>query len=493
MVPTLLLSLLVPAFAAPADALVQAFAGGETTADYVFLLDTAGPQKAGAEAAREDIAKFVEAVPAGDDVAIVVLHTRPSVVLEPVTVDEAGRAALAARIRAIELPTAKEEDVAAGLAQAGTLLDREGASTAQFLFVVSNFCHNPPIASEWGSAGQGCRAMRGTTALVGKLKGSGGRLLSSWVFPVAAEKAPAQADVDAAVAVLREAGAVELAASPFSTWLAGFRDRLATERVRPLARAEASRADLEVTVARPPTPDDPTAELRLSSGLEQLRLRLTQVDVAGALPGTWPTEIELAPEASLTVGVALPPPPVSILPRSETIRIPLVVRATGTVEPAEGLAALDVDTRRPDLSVPLELTLERPYGLSGPKAAVVLVATFGLSGFLGIWLRGRFLPKTLGGSFGYRRADGPRESLDISSLSVAPIVIGKDGRLAVGSEKDAVLVLRIRRPLWVAHAEVEVRGPREVEINRKRAAPGRHRVVAGATSFQFGEYRLTWE
>jgi hypothetical protein len=136
--------------------------------------------------------------------------------------------------------------------------------------------------------------------------------------------------------------------------------------------------------------------------------------------------------------------------------------------------------------------LTRHYGPAKPVAAVGLAGLV-LSTACGlIIVRGRVIPRRLGGTFSWRRGTGQRHVLDVSALPEAAIVIGPNGELSVGPPDRAVLLVRIIRPFWREYAEVEIFA-NDVEINRKKVPRGRHRIVIGAASFHFGEYRLTWE
>lgn len=491
-----LLPLLPCALAAdPAgEELVAAYAEAAPAADHMFLLDTSISMLPTAEAARADVARFVEAIPAGDTVEIVAFHTRPSIALPATKVTDEGRAELVARVRDLELNAAKDQDLGAGIAYATGSLNRTNAAPVQFLYVVSSFCHAPAFQSDWDSGGRGCRAIRGLERMTSDFReGRGDRLLVTTLFPLApVGREVYEPGVKAVEGVFSAAGETTVASVPFAAFLDDVRAQIPVRRLRPLAAAEAARFAFGVAIERAPTAADPTGVLRLTSGLQDLDARLTGVRVDGHVGTEAPSELLLAPDATLPVAFELPLPPVSLFPGTQTLEFPVTVRADGTLLPEAGLRAAGVDPARPGLEATTVVTISRTYGLPLHVAVLAVLGVFGVVGFATLLVRARLAPRRLGGTFVYRKGSGPRRELDIAQLDEAGIVVRAEGELGVGRPRDAVLILRMRRPFFTSYAEVEIRA-KDVEINRKKVAPGRHRIVAGATSFQFGDYRLTWE
>lgn len=491
-----LLLWLMPAFAAdPAEAeLATAFGATPPRADWLFLLETSREAKPLADAARAEIAAFVAEVPAGDTVEIVAYHTRASASLPATVVDEAGRAALVEQVRTLELTSAKDVDLGAALARAADTLGRPSAGDVQFVYVVSSFCHAPAFASEWDSGGRGCRAVRGVDRLAGMVAaGRDHRLLVTTVFPRPTSSQPVhQPGVETVRKVFDPVGEFVVADTDFATTLARVRARMAATRLGPVAAADAARLHLTAQVEQAPTPDAPRARIRLDSGLQRLALRLDDLRIEGAASSA-PETLTLQPDAHFEVDVPLAPPRFSLLPQTETLELPIRISGEGTLLPPDGLRAAGIEPTRPKLAAEVTVRLSRTYGLSAPVATLLIVGTVLGVAFGTLWLRGRLAPRRLGGSFVYRRANGPRRVLDIADLDEAAIVVRPEGELGVGRTQDSVLVLRMARRLFRTHAEVEIRTTLPVEINTRPVAAGRHKIVAGATSFQFGEYRLTWE
>lgn len=476
------------------EELVAAFAEAAPAADHLFLLDTSISMLPTAEAARADLARFVEALPAGDTVEVVAFHTRPSIALPATKVTDDGRAELVAKVHDLELAAAKDQDLGAGVAYATGSLNRTNGAPVQFLYVLSNFCHDPAFQSDWDSGGRGCRAIRGLDRMKATFKeGRGDRLLLTTLFAVTPPRLQAYAPgIEAVEGLFDVAGEATVATVPFGTFLAEVRAQLPVRRLRPLAAAEASRFAFSVAVERAPDALDPTGVLRLSSGLQSLDVRLSGLQVLGHVGAGAPTEIVLAPDARLPIAFELPAAPVSLFPGTETLEFPITVRADGTLLPEEGLRAAGIDPARPGLEAKTVVTISRSYGLPLYVAILTVLGSVAFVGFVAVFVRARLRPRRLGGSFVYRKGTGPRRELDIGELDEAAIVVRGEGELGVGRRKDAILVLRMRRPFFRTFAEVEIRAS-DVEINRKKVAPGRHRIVAGTTSFQFGDFRLTWE
>ena len=104
--------------------------------EHLFLLDTAGNQFAGAQAARDSIASIVAGLPVGDSVAIIVYHIRPSTSLPVTRIEEAGRADLVNKIKAIELTSAKDSDLGAGLAYTANQITRSDAAPVIYVYMI---------------------------------------------------------------------------------------------------------------------------------------------------------------------------------------------------------------------------------------------------------------------------------------------------------------------------------------------------------------------
>ncbi len=457
-------------------------------ADWYFVFDTSGGMLAVAEAARPALAKLVQQIPDGDRIAVVAMHTRPSDALPLSRIDPVNRQTLADKISTLDLTSAKDADLGGGLSWAVHHLSSDTAAPLSFLVIVGPFCHSPSIASDYDSGGRGCRPIRGLDKIAQTwAESQQDRLLQTTLIEVAPPDGVIDpVGVDAVKRVFPGATTVE--AQPFSTWAADFQQRLPLQRVLPLARRDAEKVKLSLTLTTAPTEERPMATVTVSAGTANLAVHLSNVLVNGVRYAN----VDLRPSASWEVPLPLPDATTHFLPTVEKVTLPIVVTADGELLPAEGLEAVGIDPKRPHLSASLSASVSRELGPTYLEITTlsVLGVIFAALGVVYAQVRSRKV--LLEGAFSYRRIGQVRRSLDLSTLSEAPICIGLDGELALGRKGDAVVIIRMIKRSVGADAEIEVVKP-GVEINSRPAPPGVHKVHAGATSIQFDDFRLTWE
>lgn len=498
----MLLPLLLSLFAWPVNAadgeappdggLASAWTSPAPAATWIIALESSGSLKANAMAARESVARLVESLPDGDSVEVLVLHTRTSPVLPRRTVDGATRATLAAEIRALEIPSAQSSDLGAALSALAASVDTSPDEGARFVLMAGNFCHSPPIGSAWADGGYGCRAIRNFDKLQTPYDATAGHdRVSVLLFPVPSAAQPVhEAGIQEVRTFFEPSGAVRVMETPLADWVEAVRPRLAEERLAPLARLEAATLALTVTVVTQPSARSPRAELRLDTGLPHLGFRASSVDVEGGATST--TSLVFSPTATLQVDVVVPAPPFSLLPRTDTVDIPVRVRVDGRLTPTDTLRAVDIDPERAGVTTEVTLRAERTYGLSAGRSAIFFAGALLFGGAVLLGVRRKLRPLRLGGTLSWRKPGGPRKTIEIENLTEAAIVVHADGSLGVGRREDALVILLVERPLWNTRVTAEIRVP-NAEINTRAAAPGRHVVVAGATSLQLLDYRLSWE
>jgi hypothetical protein len=188
------------------------------------------------------------------------------------------------------------------------------------------------------------------------------------------------------------------------------------------------------------------------------------------------------------VDVKVPPPAFRLLPSTEQLEQPIGVDGNLVLSPETAWTAVGIDPRQKPQHWDLQAPVTRSVG-SG-KTLVAMALSVLVMGGIGGWSARQFLlRRPLGGTFWWRRGMEGRQALDIAHLQQANLVALPDGTLGHGSPEAAMLVL------WRTsntRAFVDVKHD-NVEINSRKAARGRHEIVPGATSFQMGEYRLTWE
>jgi hypothetical protein len=481
------LSLAVPT-PEEATAALQELDGRAENVGFVFFLDSSQTVEKLTEALRGDIADLVHALPPGDQVTILAFHTRPYLALPRTKITNAGRGALVAKIRTLDLPGGFDRDLGDGLDQLAAELSSEGASTFQHVIGVSNFCHSPTTMSEWGSGARGCSPIRNQSVIGKQVKAlvEARRLSVRW-FPI--RDTGDVVDVAGADAARREFGGEIITDAP-ATWLQNLRARLVAERPRPLAAADSRDASFTLTTTEPDA--EGHLEVTVVKTARVLDLELEGLVWTG-LEGELPDRLTLEPSATFPAQLRVPEGPLTLFRRSDSVMVPVTLRARGKLGPAAALSALALDDERRDLRATAEVRAERTFGPPPWASALVLLALFAGTGTAAVLIRGRMMPLRLGGKFNARYQGGPRLPVELAALREAAIVLSADGATArLGAAKDAALILRVRRPVWQLHAEVQILHP-DVEINGKRAAPGTHAIVPCATSFRAGDWRLTWE
>lgn len=478
-----------PAMETGANPIVGALSTGAlASADWYFVLDTAGGMLPIAQAARADIAKLVEVIPEGDRVAIVAMHTRPTDALPLTAIDGVNRQTLVDKVKTVDLTSAKDVDLGGGLSWTVHHLGEAGAAPLSFVVMLGPFCHSPSIASDFDSGGRGCRPIRGLDKIAQTWESSrGDKLVQATLVQVApADGVVDPVGVDAARKVFP--GAVSVVGQQFSTWAADFRARLPLQRLLPLVHRDAERAGLALTITSPPTEARPIAGVQASGRTQALPLHLSNVRVNGV---PYP-DADLSPSVTWEVPLELPDPGLRLWPTTERVELPITVTADAELRPADGLRALSIDPARPGVSTTTAASIERRLGPSYGQLVALGVLGALFAGLVVAYGRVRGRKTLLEGSFSYRPVGQARRVLDLSALQEAPICIGLDGELVVGRRADAVFILRMVKTSLGADAELEVLKA-DVQINSKPSPPGVYPVRVGATSVQFGDYRLTWE
>ncbi len=455
---------------------------------YLFWLDTSAAMEVSSEALRPEIARLVEAAPAGDSVEVIAFHIRPYVALPRTPITEASRASLAAKIRALDLSSGFDRDLGDSLHLLATELSEPSAPAFTHVFGVSNFCHVPTVLSPWSSGGRGCGAIRnqasiGTTVAAVR---DAGRLEVRW-FPV--DALAARVDSAGLAAARHEFGGDAIMEPPL-TWLQNFTARLTSERARPAALADARDAGFTVrAVGVPSATGEVELEFTSTSRVLDLKLQnLTAVGLAEPPPGA----LDLTRRVRVKARLKVPRPPWSVFPRQDDIDVVLSFSGDGMLEPRAALHLWSIKEDRPGLTATTTVSVHRAFGLSLPAGIALLALVFATTGMAAVVIRGRLMPLRLGGALTARFRGGARQVIAIAGLSEAAVVLDENGHARLGKRDVAAVVIRVRRPVWNLHGEAHIRAP-DTEINGRKVAPGVHRVVPGASSFRIGEWRLTWE
>jgi hypothetical protein len=199
--------------------------------------------------------------------------------------------------------------------------------------------------------------------------------------------------------------------------------------------------------------------------------------------------VGLAPAGELQLQLGAPAPVhFAILPREEKTNQSVTLEGELRLEPAEAWTALGLDPVQKNLSWTVDVPGSYTVG-SWQRTGMVAVVV--ISGGAAVWglRRLRRVPPRLGGSFSWRHGGDTRLPLEIGTLREIHVHVHPDGTLGTGPKLGSVLSIK-KESSKLAYVETHQEG---IEINSHRVGIGKHSVIPGATSFQFGEYRLTWE
>jgi len=460
------------------------------SADWYFVLDTSGEMLAVAQAARADIAKLIEVIPEGDRVAVMAMHTRPSEALPLSAIDHFNRQTLMDKVATLDLTSAKDADLGGGLSWAVHHLSAKTAADLSFVVMAGPFCHSPSVSSDFDSGGRGCRPIRGIDKIASSYAESrGARKVEATLLTLAPPGGASDpVGLEAVRKVFPEATVVDGKTVSFAAWAEDFRKRLPLHRVMPLVSGDVSAAGLKLVVAGAPTAEHPVARVILSAGTQHLGLRVHDLVINGV---HYP-DGDLAPSVMHDIPVTLPPAPFQLWPGVETLEVPITATASGEILPADGLRAVGIDPARPALTASINATVERDVGPSYLRLSTLSVLGVLFVSLASVYAQVRGRTSALEGAFSYRRVGASRQALDVSGRSAVAICKGPEGDLVVGAERDAVVIFRMVKSNKAADAEIVV--CREgVQVNSKPVPKGVHKVVPGATSVQFDDFRLTWE
>lgn len=459
-------------------------------ADWYFVLDTSGEMLAVAQAARADLARLIEVIPEGDRVAVMAMHTRPSEALPLSAIDHFNRQTLMDKVATLDLTSAKDADLGGGLSWAVHRLSAKTAADLSFMVMVGPFCHSPSVSSDFDSGGRGCRPIRGIEKIASSYAESrGARKVEATLLTLAPPGGVSDAvGVEAVRTVFPDATVVDGKTVSFAAWAEAFRKQLPLHRVMPLVNGDAGVAGLQLTVAGAPTAENPVAQVIVSAGTQHLGLHVRDLVINGV---SYP-ESDLAPSVVHDIPISLPPAPFQLWPGTETLEIPITATATGELLPADGLREVGVDPARPALTATATAKVVRDVGPSYLRLSTLSVLGVLFVSLASVYAQVRGRTAVLEGAFSYRRVGAARQALEVAGRSVVAICKGPDGELVIGPEDDAVVIFRMVKSNKAGDAEIVV--CREgVQVNSKPLGVGVHKVVPGATSVQFDEFRLTWE
>lgn len=459
----------------PADLVSQTF--GQQPADFIFLVDSSQGVLTQSQELVAPITALIQQLPDRDRVALLAYHTRTSEVVPMQTLTPEVRADMVARLPKIALPSANESDLGAVVAAATNLISRNDAARLVYVVVVTDFCHAPSVQSPYDGGGRDCRAMRGSEGLSTAWKqATAGRTVKVVYLPIPGATGQ-KPDELKAILGNGEAppGAVE--------WLSAFAKDPSTLRYGPIAQEWFKQALVQATVEGEPEGSSVQIHLALPRPLQG---ELQNLKVEG---GTVSSEaVLLNPDSAVEVTLTLPPPPFTLLSSTQELELPVKLSGDLRLVPATAWSAVGLEPERGKQEWTVPVTLQRRVG-SPAQTAVLGLSSLAALGLGGLVVRNRLMRRNLGGSWSWRKGMEPRQPLSVASQQQANIVILPDGSLGHGSSDTAILIIK-RTSATNAFVEIKQEG---VEINTRKVGKGKHPIVPGATSFQIGEYRLTWE
>ena len=126
------------------------FSADELRADYIMVVDTSRSMRRFWSGVRSAIVDFVDAVPDGDHLSVVLFdwHASSTSVL-PREINPRTRAALRAEFERLPIPDGRATDFGFALEKIQDEIRRPGGNRLVFLFIFSDFEHFPPRASPY--------------------------------------------------------------------------------------------------------------------------------------------------------------------------------------------------------------------------------------------------------------------------------------------------------------------------------------------------------
>lgn len=379
----LLLALLSLSLAAdPRDEVAQAFQDAPQRADFLFLLDLGGEARAPA-AVGEALAVLAERLPEGDQLAVIGFSADPVTLLPPVLLDGDTRAQAAATLRRMKLPRGPKSDLGLALQTAAELLGADPEASLRFVFMLSDFCHDPPADSPFSfGGGDQCRQIRGLKGLSEATRRAVG---GAKIFPVALTlQRPDRDGLRSFFNVYgvdnpRRRDRLDATTLDLNQWAEGFTDGLSWLKLTALVDQEVRQIALRATLA---SVEETRARFTLQSGMKHLTLHLDNVSTDQVNVAVRTSSVDLSPEGSVELELLLPDPPFSWRPVQRTVTVVGTMTATATLEPRVGLGRLEIAPGRGILTAPFLFTVTQTYGL--PAGSLPAAIGAGVLAVLGL-------------------------------------------------------------------------------------------------------------
>ena len=405
-----------------------------------MAVDTSGSMKPYWPAVRDSILGFIDSLPVGDHVSVILFDTRAtnSRIL-PRTIDPHSAADLRREFELLPPPSGARTDLGYALRAVVNEIARPEAHRLQFVFLFSDFVHEPASDSEFGSRDADTPAWNDLAKRAREVLGQ--RLVQSFalMLPMSAE---AGRDLGLVRAVLGQVEVVPVNASTLREWFTRRRDEMQRDKLRALLNHEL-KLGWSVDARRVGNSDDlvflsHTSKLPLTVQLTSCSSPGTEVSINKMSP------ILVPPGGQVTVPLGIRyPARGSALTRLLTTRMtsasPVTLSVRGNVElkPADELAILGVTS-----TYPVDATLRRTLAVGHPGTP--LAAQLGLLAVIVglLWLTWQtWLRPRASVSRAFRtvviQADGSHETLDVPRSSGVSVVVGNISGATVRSQAPA--------------------------------------------------------
>lgn len=345
------------------DEVVRQLALRSLRADLVVLLDTSGSMAKHFDTARDFVADLARTARPDDTITFIAFADRASELMPPVTVRAGGADALRARLRALHPPRGRYTDLGSGLEAALDAVLRPGYAPLTMVFLITDFCAEPPPRSPHAGEREGagpCRHVKRTEALqkkAARLAGASDQAVRS--FALALEPT-SRAGIGAARAALGTLETVDVAGGDLARAMELLRHRLEYDRAALAVEQLLKHPPLEVIAPDAPVPLQGARDLSFG--------------VSSGAPLTMTVRVQgfrsLDPE--LQVALTGPPPVLQIPPsaaETSVVELPARVEARGRftgLQRDPHRARRDGNPFEPVREIALELEVEVELSPAGP-------------------------------------------------------------------------------------------------------------------------------
>ncbi|MBP9824171.1 MAG: VWA domain-containing protein [Thermoanaerobaculia bacterium] len=440
--------------------LKQLFNLQDQRADYVLVVDTSKSMRPLWPAVKDGLRTFVRSLPEGDSVSFVFFADEASNTrILPRKIAEGERAILEQEVLRLGAPDGQWTDLGRALDKAVVELSRPGANRLQFVFLLSDFAHDPakgsPFAERDPSGAQWSElASRRRLAGTGRISQTFALLL-----PIGSQVGR---DLRLVETVLGPTEAVNVTAATLEAWFERRRAEIERDKLRILIGEEIAHGW--------------SAEIQPSRHANRLTIRSAQQVLSLVVaPTKWETgdfdsveqgrEVNLPPKASIGSDlVVIQPAPANLLRRILTTRhtregvASIRGRISATAEPADEIRRLGINPesqRDVDHEGPSTILQQGTAAWLQAALALLLLAASVFS--WRTWLRPRSLL-----AWHFRRIAVSGSS---GSEQVSPS-IGRERLLLVGNTPDASAQVTVALPAFCI--AVESRRPRFPLLRPKR-------------------------